>query len=118
MGCAGLSSWKHRPGVVGGSMSPPREGTAAQLSLDDFRAMRQGAPAMWPVVCEQADDYADEDTELGECLWSPSVALDRKHRPQVWDEPSSTVRREWCRYPQEAHLLDEANNQYRKLTVA
>jgi hypothetical protein len=45
------------------------------------------------------------------------VALDPKHRPQSWDEPSSTVRREWCRYPQEAHLLDVDNWRYRRLTV-
>src|SRR4051812_18907312 len=27
--------------------------------------------------------------------WDPMVALDPKHRPQVWDLPSSTVRRDW-----------------------
>jgi len=59
----------------------------------------------------------DQDDELGDCLWSPSVALDPRHRPQVWDEPSGTVRREWCRYPQEAHLLDEYSWRYRRLTV-
>lgn len=54
--------------------------------------------------------------ELPDCPWSDSVALDPKHRPQVPDEPSGTVRREWCRYPQEAHLLDLAAWRYRRLT--
>jgi site-specific DNA-cytosine methylase len=57
-----------------------------------------------------------DDEELEDCLWSANVALDPRHRPQVWHEPSSTVRREWCRYPQEAHLLDEVNCRYRRLT--
>jgi len=50
--------------------------------------------------------------------WSPAVALDPKHRPQTLDQPSTTVRREWLRWPQEAHLLDAKNNRYRRLTVA
>lgn len=54
--------------------------------------------------------------ELPDCPWSDSVALDPKHRPQVPDEPSGTVRREWCRYPQEAHLLDLGSWRYRRLT--
>jgi site-specific DNA-cytosine methylase len=57
------------------------------------------------------------EAELDECTWSPSVALDPKHQPQAWDRPSSTVRREWCRYPQEGHILDEKNWRYRKLSV-
>jgi len=55
--------------------------------------------------------------ELPECGWSESVALDPKHRPQTLDKPATTVRREWLRWPQEAHLLDEKNNRYRRLTV-
>ncbi len=69
-----------------------------------------------PAQYDQSETDADEDA-LGDCQWSTSVALDPKHRPQVWDHPSSTVRREWCRYPQEAHLLDEENWRYRRLTV-
>ena len=48
--------------------------------------------------------------------WSRATALDPKHRPQTPDRPSSTVRREWCRSPQEAHLLDVENRRYRRLT--
>ncbi len=58
-----------------------------------------------------------EDEVLGELLWSPAVALDPKHRPQTWDRPAGTVRRSWCKYPQEAHLVDVAAGRYRRLTV-
>ena len=50
------------------------------------------------------------------CLWSPDVALDPKHRPQVPGAPSSTVRKDWRKYPQEAHLLDIERCRYRRLT--
>ena len=49
--------------------------------------------------------------------WSASVSVDDKHRPQEWGRPSSTVRREWCRSPQEAHLLEPGRNRYRRLSV-
>jgi len=50
--------------------------------------------------------------------WKAEVALDPKHRPQLWDSPSSTVRRDWRKYPQEAHILDGDCKRYRKLTPA
>lgn len=50
--------------------------------------------------------------------WSISTALDPKHRPQSPKRPASTVRREWWRYPQEAHLFDEARGRYRRLLAA
>ena len=53
---------------------------------------------------------------LEECHWSLGVALDPKHRPQYWNLPSSTVRRDWRKYPQEAHVVDAANSRYRRLT--
>jgi site-specific DNA-cytosine methylase len=34
------------------------------------------------------------------------------------DKPSTTVRKEWGRWPQEAHLLVEDKNRYRRLSVA
>ena len=49
--------------------------------------------------------------------WSRKTALDPRHRPQSLNRPASTVRREWARAPQEAHLLDEENGRYRRLTV-
>lgn len=52
---------------------------------------------------------------LPRCHWNAAVALDPRHRPQKLDEPSSTVRRDWRKYPQEAHLLDAANHRYRRL---
>lgn len=53
--------------------------------------------------------------EMPNCRWSPRTALDPKHRPQSPDRPSSTVRREWARYPQEAHLLELAERRIRRL---
>ena len=61
---------------------------------------------------------ASPNEALEECRWSAAVALDPRHRPQTRTRPSGTVRREWRRYPQEAHLLDAANSRYRKLTRA
>lgn len=56
-----------------------------------------------------------ESLSLPPCHWSRAVALDPKHRPQEPHKPSSTARREWWRFPQEAHLLDLAGNRYRRL---
>lgn len=47
--------------------------------------------------------------------WSESVANDPKHRPQVLNAPATTVRKEWSRRPQEAHLMD--GEMVRRLTV-
>jgi site-specific DNA-cytosine methylase len=55
---------------------------------------------------------------LVDCHWSLSVALDPKHRPQEPNRPSSTARREWWRYPQEAHLLDRSGGRYRRLVAS
>jgi excisionase family DNA binding protein len=64
----------------------------------------------WQV--EQAE-YAS----MPDAHWSATVGLDPKHRPQRWDAPSSTVRRDWRKYPQEAYLLDKAGKAYRRLAV-
>jgi len=53
---------------------------------------------------------------LEESNWSEAVANDPKHRPQDFDRLSTTVRREWCRRPQEAHVA--VDNRYRRLSVA
>lgn len=50
------------------------------------------------------------------CHWSREVALDPKHRPQQWNAPSGTVRRDWRKFPQEAHVLDRAGRLYRRFT--
>jgi len=52
---------------------------------------------------------------LPSCHWSRAVALDPKHRPQLPNRPATTVRREWWRFPQEAHLLDLHQWRYRRL---
>ena len=56
--------------------------------------------------------------ELAECHWSLAVALDPKHRPQEPNRPSSTARREWWRFPQEAHLYDREGGRYRRLIAS
>src|SRR5215207_9092780 len=84
------------------------------------KPVRPPLPTLWDEVESAASEpdwspAAQED--LPECTWSLSVALDPRHRPQSWDRPSSTVRREWCRYPQEAHLVEEDRNRYRRLVA-
>jgi site-specific DNA-cytosine methylase len=60
--------------------------------------------------------YEGETDRLPPCHWSLGVALDPKHRPQSWHAPSSTVRRDWRKYPQEAHVVDAEGLRYRRLT--
>ena len=55
--------------------------------------------------------------ELPKCPWSLRTALDPKHKPQVPHRPATTVRREWARYPQEAHVLDPAGRRIRRLAA-
>lgn len=57
------------------------------------------------------------DAGLPPCHWTRTVALDPKHRPQKWDAPATTVRRDWRKFPQEAHVLDVEAKRYRRLTV-
>ncbi len=52
---------------------------------------------------------------LLDSTWSDSVASDPKHRPQFFDRPATTVRKEWGRRPQEAHIAD--GKKYRRLSV-
>jgi site-specific DNA-cytosine methylase len=50
--------------------------------------------------------------------WSRRTAFDPKHRPQIPERPATTVRREWARYPQEAHLLDSGRTRIRRITAS
>ena len=52
---------------------------------------------------------------LLESTWSNRVANDPRHRPQVFDRPSTTVRKEWCRRPQGAHIVE--GKKIRRLSV-
>lgn len=65
---------------------------------------------------DEGGDYSSPLSELPPCHWSQSVALDPKHRPQVPEAPSNTARKDWRKYPQEAHLLDPSSQRYRRLT--
>jgi site-specific DNA-cytosine methylase len=74
---------------------------------------------LWSQETEDLPGHEERDSHRGAltegCGWTRAVALDPRHRPQVLDRPASTIRRDWWRAPQEAHLLDEPNNRYRKL---
>lgn len=48
--------------------------------------------------------------------WSDKVANDPKHRPQVMDWPSTTVRKDWYKRPQESYIVD--GKKIRKMSVA
>src|SRR4051794_17107727 len=66
---------------------------------------------------KQVKKRTEPKAELSPIRWSRRTALDPKHRPQVPDRPSTTVRREWARAPQEAHVLDSSQERIRRLTV-
>lgn len=89
-----------------------------QLALwvdGDIRSIGDGALTPDPIEQPAEDCMLSTDDEGSG--WSLEVATDPKHRPQSWGRPSSTVRRAWCRSPQEAHLLEPEKNRYRRLTV-
>jgi site-specific DNA-cytosine methylase len=82
-------------------------------------AEEQGAFDFAPVaetLESQAPPVADLEA-LPPCHWSIAVALDPKHRPQHWNAPSTTVRRDWRKFPQEAHVLDAACKKFRRFTA-
>jgi site-specific DNA-cytosine methylase len=58
-----------------------------------------------------------EDFIIKNTRWSDRTANDPKHRLQISSSFSSTVRREWNRYPQEAHILNIDKCIYRRLHV-
>ena len=94
---------------VGRSLRFPVEEVHAWL-----KEQPQAEPAQLGIFRERPP--AQPEGELLPCHWSPSVALDPRHRPQVPGAPSSTVRKDWRKYPQEAHLLDVENHRFRRLT--
>src|SRR4051794_19111166 len=53
------------------------------------------------------------EEDLPAAHWSAAVALDPKHRPQAWDLPATTVRRDWRKFPQEAHVIRADGRAYR-----
>lgn len=54
--------------------------------------------------------------ELLASTWSDKVANDPKHRPQVIDWPSTTVRKDWYKRPQESYVVD--GKKIRRMSVA
>lgn len=65
-----------------------------------------------------SEDRKLRQDDLPPCHWDLAVALDPKHRPQQWNAPSTTVRRDWRKFPQEAHVLDATGSKYRRFTSA
>jgi excisionase family DNA binding protein len=91
--------------TIGSWANPDGPGSSSQLALELFGAVDGGGSE-------------PKGTEaLPPCHWNAEVALDPKHRPQRWDGPSTTVRRDWRKYPQEAYVLDSEGRRYRRLTV-
>jgi site-specific DNA-cytosine methylase len=62
-------------------------------------------------------ERSNELDALPPCHWSLAVALDPKHRPQQWNAPSTTVRRDWRKFPQEAHILDASGTKFRRFSA-
>ena len=92
-----------------------RFGRSIRYDVEKVKAWLAGIEAAQIVKDAKAKAPTDG---LSEPHWSLSVALDPKHRPQEPSRPSSTVRREWWRYPQEAHLFDRHVGRYRRLVAA
>ncbi|QRE78324.1 DNA (cytosine-5-)-methyltransferase (plasmid) [Methylobacterium aquaticum] len=88
--------------------------TYFQESLDLGPPM--GPASVSTAVAEPQPAVRKKPVDDGSMHWRAEVALDPKHRPQLWNKPSSTVRRDWRKYPQEAHVLDEDCRRYRRLT--
>jgi site-specific DNA-cytosine methylase len=78
---------------------------------------RRGAPGSTDELSSSSGRHDTPWSELPRCHWRPSVALDPKHKPQQAQAPSTTVRKDWRKYPQEAHLLDSAAGRFRRLTA-
>lgn len=93
-------------------LSMPTFETEEQLSL----GFTFGQVSTSPVDLVN-DSGSGAPLDLPPCHWTRQVALDPKHRPQKWSAPSSTVRRDWRKFPQEAHVLDRDERRYRRLNV-
>lgn len=74
------------------------------------------APSLSPAM-STGSPTSEVHGEVLATHWSLAVALDPKHRPQRWWAPSSTVRKDWRKFPQEAHVLDKTETRYRRFTV-
>jgi site-specific DNA-cytosine methylase/predicted DNA-binding transcriptional regulator AlpA len=96
-------------------------GGSIRYQLDDVRTWVEqrgagpGVPSGATHVRESREGASPASDGLLPCHWSTAVALDPKHRPQVPSSPSSTARKDWRKYPQEAHLLDQKGHRYRRL---
>lgn len=90
-------------------------GPNQQIALEFEQEPSHEEPLRAPQSLPPSAEGSGSSWDLPPCHWSLEVALDPKHRPQRWDCPSSTVRRDWRKYPQEAHVLDASGTRYRRL---
>lgn len=120
LGLSRSTLWRLRrqglPSVkVGGSIRYHVDDVRQWLKQQRAHAGNDGAQMHFAIGSMDAAPPASN--ELLPCHWSAAVALDPKHRPQVPSRPSSTVRKDWRKYPQEAHLLDYKSSRYRRLSA-
>ena len=114
-----LRNWDNRGKLV--PFRHPINGYRMYRVADVHAVLREVSPAQGTLpfnvvaAAKQSKTDASEET-LPPCHWAPEVALDPKHRPQHWDAPATTVRRDWRKYPQEAHVLDSEGRKYRRFT--
>lgn len=118
-----LRNWDHRGKLA--PMRHPINGYRMYKVADIHSILRTEDPVQKTFLFASDDTASesmnvaehDDDILLPPCHWSADVALDPKHRPQHWHRPSSTVRRDWKKYPQEAHVIDGSGTKYRRLSV-
>jgi site-specific DNA-cytosine methylase len=106
-----------RGGQVQLTLAISGDAAAGEIGAESGNGLGIRVPA--PVndgFAEPEGAYEALGSDLAPCHWSSSVALDPKHRPQAPDAPSSTVRKDWRKYPQEAHLLDAVAGRFRRFT--
>lgn len=89
----------------------------AELPESEQSPVEQLTLGLWEPAGGEINTASSKTEKLPPCHWTPNVALDPKHRPQKWGAPATTVRRDWRKFPQEAHVLDREEKRYRRLTV-
>jgi site-specific DNA-cytosine methylase len=92
-------------------------GRTVRYDVERIQQWLDSAKALTPLSEGSTLEASDSRDDLPDCHWSLPVAFDPKHRPQEPSKSATTVRREWWRYPQEAHLLDREGRKYRRLTA-
>jgi hypothetical protein len=105
--------------IVGVASDRPRIARLGWRSWDEEGSVGKAEVAALTGVSagpsKRGGAYVPEQVNYRPAHWSRNVALDPRHRPQVPHRAASTVRREWWRWPQEAHLVEPSRARYRRL---